>query len=249
MGINMMNSSDPLKLSAKALDIYSFTGPSQRVLSRQKGSPAHQLIVVTGGVYKATVDRERRRETIRAEAGDVVFWPAGVDHTDQSEEGHPLRSIVIWVQWPLPSRRLPLKMHDTEKVIDTLAHRLLILAHEPARKTVLGEEADAFVSSILAEFVLRAKTAEDELLSKVARYTEAHIHEPIRLEYKQLTGRTPMQDVKRRKAAYAKHVLQLHPDWTLRSVLSLVGVKDTATLSRLLTRHTGASARDIKRGR
>jgi AraC-like DNA-binding protein len=265
MGITMMNSSDPLKLSAKALDVCSFTGPSQRVLSRQKGSPAHQLIVVTGGVYKATVDRERRRETIRAEAGDVVFWPAGVDHTDQSEEGHPLRSIVIWVQWPLPSWRLPLKVHDTEKVIDTLAHRLLMLAHEPARTTVLGEEADAFVSSILAEFVLRAKTAEDELLSKVARYTEAHIHEPIRLDdlarhaglekhhfgrkYKQLTGRTPMQDVKRRKAAYAKHVLQLHPDWTLRSVLSLVGVKDTATLSRLLTRHTGASARDIKRGR
>jgi transcriptional regulator GlxA family with amidase domain len=182
---------------------------------------------------------------------------------DQSEEGRPLRSIVIWVRWPLPSLRLPFRVHDADQVIALLAQRLLVLAHEPARKTVLCAEADAFVSAILAEFVLRARTAEDEFLSRIARYTEEHIHGPIRLndlarhaglekhhfgrKYKQLTGRTPMQDVKRRKAAYAKHVLQLSPSRTLSSIIGLVGVKNTATLSRLLSRHAGASARDIKR--
>jgi len=261
---NMTDSSDNLKLNhTKVLDVCHFIGPSQRVLSRQKGSPAHQIIVVTGGVYKASVDSDRGHETIRAEAGDVVFWPAHVEHTDQSEEGHPLRCIVIWVHWPLPSLRLPFNVHDTNQIIAALAQRLLVLAHEPARKTVLGEEADAFVSSILAEFILRSRTAEDELLSKIARYMEEHIQGPVQLDdlarhaglekhhfgrkYKQLTGRTPMQDVKHRKAAYAKHILQLNPQWTLSSVLSLVGVKDTATLSRLLTRHVGASARDIKK--
>lgn len=260
----MTNNSINLKLAeAKALDVCAFIGPSQRVLSRQKNYPAHQLIVVTGGVYMAEVDGKRGRETIRAEAGDAVFWPAHADHTDQSVEGRPLKSIVIWARWSLPSLRLPFRVHDADQVIALLAQRLLVLAHEPARKTLLGPEADASVSAILAEFVLRARTAEDEFLSKVARYTEEHIHGPIRLEelarhaglekhhfgrkYKHLTGRTPMRDVKHRKAAYAKHVLQLSPSRTLSSVLSLVGVKDTATLSRLLTRHAGASARDIKK--
>jgi AraC-like DNA-binding protein len=260
----MMNSSDSLKLAAaRALDVCSFTGPARRVMSRQKSYPAHQLIVVTGGVYMAGVDSECGRETIRAEAGDVVLWPERMDHTDQSVAGRPLHCIVVWLEWPLPALDLPFQVRDADHVIDLLAHRLLMLAHEPARKTVLGAEADAFVSAILAEFVLRARTAEDELLSKVARYTEEHINGPIRLadlaraaglekhhfgrKYKQLTNRTPMQDVKRRKAAYAKHILQLSPGRTLRSILSLVGVKDAATLSRLLSRYAGASARDIKR--
>ena len=248
----MTNNSNSLRsIVAKALDVCLFTGPSQRVLSRIRHSPA-QLIVVTGGAYTATVDTKGGRQQIRAAAGDVVFWPAGVDHTDGSEEGKPLHCITVWLNWCNPPPDLPFVVRDTEHVIDLLANRLLTLAHEPARRTVLGAEADAYLSAIVAEFICRAQTAGDALLARVTYYTEEHIHGPIRLEdlarhvglekhhfgrkYRQLTGRTPIQDVKRRKAAYAKHVLQLSPGRTLSSVGALVGIRDVATLSRSLER-------------
>lgn len=148
-------------------------------------------------------------------------------------------------------------------MIDLLGNRLLALAHEPARKGALGAEADAYASAILAEFICRARAMENAMLDRVAKYTEEHIRGPIRLadlarcvgleknhfgrKYKQLTGRTPIQDVKRRKAAYAKHILLLTPTRTLRSVGSYIGVQNTSTLSRLFTRYAGASVRDIKR--
>jgi hypothetical protein len=50
-----------------------------------------------------------------------------------------------------------------------------------------------------------------------------------------------------RKAAYAKHILLLTPSRTLSNVAGFVGVRDASKLSRLLTRHAGASARDIKK--
>ena len=140
----------PVIHTVRAMDVCSFTGPSTRVLSRMRDSPAHQLIVVRSGVYGATVDTPRRRETLRAEAGDVVLWPSGTDHTDMSESGRPLRCIVIWLTGFDPPAGLPFRARDTEHVIDLLAGRLLALAHEPDRKGVLGAEAHAYTSAILA---------------------------------------------------------------------------------------------------
>ncbi len=250
------------RIAAEVRDVCFFVGPSERVLSRLSRNPA-QLIVVLGGVYSADVDAAGGRERIRATAGDVVLWPAGQDHTDASEPGRPLRCIVIWFYWPMPPAGLPFQMRDHAHVIETLAHRLLALAHEPTRLTELGAEADAYLNAMLAEFIGLSRVAAHPLLSRVTAYIEAHIHEAIRLgdlarhvglekhhfgrKYRQLTGRTPMQDVRRRKAAYAKHILQLNPRQKLAFVAELVGIPHVATLSRLLPRHAGSTARDIKR--
>ncbi len=82
-------------IAAEVLDVCYFVGPSRHVYSRIWRSPAHQLIVITAGVYKAIVDTPAGRTYIRAIADDVVSWPAGVDHTDESEPGKSLRGIVI----------------------------------------------------------------------------------------------------------------------------------------------------------
>jgi AraC-like DNA-binding protein len=245
------------------LDGEFFTGPAQRVLSRIRRCTLAQLIVVTGGVYTATVSTERGAQRIRAQAGDVVFWPVGSEDTDESDSGRPLHCISIFLRWPHAPPDLPFVVRDANHVIDLLANRLIATAHDPAGKACLGPSLDAYLAAVFAEYVALARTAADDLLARVTQYIEEHIHRPIRLEelarqaglekhhfgrkYKQLTGRTPIQDVKRRKAAYAKHILLLTPSRTLSNIAGLVGVRDASKLSRLLTRHAGASARDIKR--
>jgi AraC-like DNA-binding protein len=218
---------------------------------------------VAGGVYKATVDTARGRQYIRAQAGDVVLWPAGSEDTDESEPGRPLRAFSMEFRWPGMPPELPFLVRDTEHTIDQLANRLLARAHDPMRKGVLDWVAHAYLAAMLAEFAALAETAAVTLVSRAAHYTEEHMRERIRRadlarhagmdphhfgrKYLQLTGRTPMEDVRRRKAAYAKHVLTLSPAFSLSHVAKLAGVRDASAVSRLLTRYTGVSARDIKK--
>ncbi len=251
------------RIDVRFLDGEFFTGPAQRVLSRIRRLTVAQLIVVTGGVYSTTIHTEHGVQKIRAQAGDVVFWPDGQERTDESESGRPLRCFSIYLRWSHPPPNLPFVVRDVNHVLDLLANRLIATAHDPADKARLGPSLDAYLAAMLAEYLALARTAADDLLAKVTQYTEEHIHQPIRLEelarhiglekhhfgrkYKQLTGRTPIQDVWRRKAAYAKHILLLTPSRTLRNVAGFVGVRDASKLSRLITRYTGTTARDIKK--
>ncbi len=154
-------------------------------------------------------------------------------------------------------------MRDSDHLIDRLAHRLLAITHGPAGKALPGDAANAYLAAMLVEFIALAQAVADPLLRRVADYTEQNIDRPIRLQelaryvgleknhfgrkYKALTGRTPIEDVQRRKAIYAKHMLLETPSRTLANLAGYVGVRNAATLSRLLTRHAGTSARDIKR--
>jgi AraC-like DNA-binding protein len=158
---------------------------------------------------------------------------------------------------------LPFLVRDTEHAIDLLANRLLARAHDPLRNGVLDAVAHAYMAAMLAEFITLAEVAADDLIARVTHYTEEHMREPIRRaelarhvgmdphhfgrKYRELTGRTPVQDVRRRKAAYAKHVLTLSPHFPLSKVAKLAGIRDAAKLSRLLKQYTGVSAREIKR--
>jgi AraC-like DNA-binding protein len=249
--------------NAHLLHLGHFAGPATRIFSRNRRIDECQMIVVTGGVYVATVDTPRGRQRIRAQAGDVVLWPARSEDTDESVPNQPLRCINIFLRWPHPPPDLPFLVRDTDHLIDRLAHRLLAVTHDPAGKALLGDAANAFLAAMLAEFVALAQAVADPLLRRVADYTEQNIHRPIRLEelarhigleknhfgrkYKALTGRTPIEDVQRRKAIYAKYMLQETPERTLQNLAGYIGVRNAATLSRLLTRHAGTSARDIKR--
>lgn len=259
----MTESSNTVKsITASVRDVCFYVGPDRQVFSRMKQSPANQIIVVTGGVYRAIVDSPSGVTHLRATAGNVVYWPEGDDHTDLSETGKSLRCIIVWFRWSNPPPGLPFMVRDTGNLIDRLADRLLSLAHDPHYRTELGVESNVFLHAILAEYVSLAKAPVHELRAKVASYIEKHIHEPIHLDeltqaaclekhhfirrYKQLTGLTPMQEVRRRKAAYAKHILRLNPARTLDSVARLVGIPHVATLCRLLSRYAGTTARDIR---
>ncbi len=120
-----------------------------------------------------------------------------------------------------------------------------------------------YLNAILAEYISLADASESDLESIVMNYAETHMCHRIRLSdlanhvgltvthfsrsYKKQTGRSPIRDVQQRKAAHAKMILLQHPRRSLRDVATRVGVRDATTLGRLLKRHTGVTARDIRK--
>ncbi len=240
-----------------------FTGPAGRKLSRIRRNK-EEMIVVISGVYKATYDDPQGKQIqIRARAGDVVLWPAGANETDESEPGHPLRCIQIFLNWPNRPAWLPIMVHDADHIMDLLAHRLLLLSHDPGRPATRNREAQAFLAAMAAEFTGLARRYSNDLVAQVMRYTEEHMHERIRLsdlaqhvglgknhfgrKYRQLTGRSPIQDVLRQKAMLAKHILWGVGNANLRYVAKRVGLPDGSKVSRLLKQYAGVSAREIKK--
>lgn len=240
-----------------------FAGPAERKLTRIRRG-GDEFLVVTGGVYKATYDDPNGKQIhIRAQAGDVVLWPGGANETDESEEGHPLRCIQIFLKWPNRPAWLPILVHDAGHLLDMLAQRLLLLSHDPTRPTARDDEANAYLAAMAAEFVDLARKYSDDLVAQVMRYTEEHIHQRIRLsdlachvglnkthlgrKYKKATSRTPMQDVLRQKAALARLLLMGSPKITLKDVARRIGLPDGAKVSRLLKQYADASARELKK--
>ncbi|OGV68178.1 MAG: hypothetical protein A2498_15005 [Lentisphaerae bacterium RIFOXYC12_FULL_60_16] len=240
-----------------------FRGPANQQLSRLQRETT-EFILVIGGLYKVTVDDVNGRPLrICAQAGDVILWPAGIRETDESVTGHPLRCIRVYLDWPHRPADLPFLVRDNDHILNLLADRLLMLSHDPFHLTGRGDEANAYLAAMVTEFMELARRFSGDLPSQVMRYTEEHMPERIRLsdlarhvgleknhfgrKYRQLTGRTPMQDVLRQKATCAKHILLSKPDATLHYIARSVGVRDVSKVSRLLSRYAGVSARDIRR--
>lgn len=258
----MANTTSHARIAAEIESIHFYSGPAKQVFSRRTREPA-QLIVMAGGLYTAHLDTDQGRQVIRAHAGDVIFWPAQTDRTEESDPDRPTRCICVYLHWPDAPANIPPVVRDSHHVIDLLAHRLLALSHDPARKDLLDRLGASYLNALLAEYLNLAENTAGNLESLVMRYAEEHMSEPIRLsalarhagltpshfsrKYKQSTGRSPIRDVQQRKAAHAKMILFQKPSRGLRDVARRVGVKDEATLCRLLKRHLGVTARDIKR--
>jgi AraC-like DNA-binding protein len=154
-------------------------------------------------------------------------------------------------------------VHDADHLLDLLAQRLLMLSHNSTRPTTWHHEANAFLAAMVAEFMDLARRYSTDLVAQVMRYTEEHMDQRIRLadlarhaglekshfgrKYRQLTGRSPMQDVLRQKASLAKHILWGIPNTNLKYVAQRIGLPDGTKVSRLLKQYAGVSARDIKK--
>ena len=258
----MHKQSIPVRIRARLLAIHWFPGPADRVFSWKQDEHAH-VVVVTGGCYQAHWDVAGKPNTLLAVPGDVVFWPAQAKRQEESIPGKPLQCVSIYLDWPEAPRDLPHRIRDLHHVIHFLAHRLLALSHDPARKIVMERLGGMYLKAILAEYISLAASAEHDLETMVMNYAENRMSDRIRLQdladhaglsvthfsrsYKKQTGRAPMRDVQQRKAAHAKMMLLQHPWRHLGDIADRVGVDNPTTLGRLLKRHIGVTARDIKK--
>jgi len=125
----------------------------------------------------------------------------------------------------------------------------------------VGAFRQRLLESLLAEYVRLAVHAEHTLIDRTRAYVRAHLGDPFTLEdlaktaglsrfyftraYKRLTGLSPMQDARRIRVEEARKLI-LSTGLGLKEIAPRVGLANQYHLSRLLKRHAGAGARELR---
>jgi AraC-like DNA-binding protein len=250
---------DPV-LRVECDGINPFVSAPRRIVSETWGGDVDFMLVMLSGVYFAEYKLDGRTVNFEARAGDVVFWPAGMSRTEHNDPDDPMHVLCVTFRWPHAPRDLPRMVHDRRRLITNVAQAMQSVMDSflPYRLAML----DAYAGTILGEYLRLADARHCELVEKVARYAIQHLRRRITLHelarhvgletryfgrrYKQLTGRTPMQDVARLRIEFAVGILHTRPELPLKAVAYHVGMANSHVLSRALRRHLKMTSRQIR---
>ena len=257
----MPNSNQAILIRARYMVIHLFRSPPTRIRSRRQGDPA-ELIIMTKGEYHARPLMKTNTAPVVARAGDVVYWPPGDERVEENVPDQPTHCMALYFNWlSPPPNNFPYLVHDYDGIIRILAERLLAMRDSPW--SLPSAVRDAYVTAMLAECVRLTTFLSDDLVARVARFIEEHIAMPINLadlarhvglerhyfgkKYKSLTGKSPMQHLRRRRVEHAMNILLGNPARKLKDVATRVGIGDERQLRRLIARHAATHIRALRR--
>lgn len=247
------------RFGVELIGAYFFCAPAVQTQSVRRKPPA-TLIVMQAGVYRARAGDGPDAPGVEARAGDAVFWPAGAYRVETNDGSHPARCVSCQFKWTNPLRSLPPLVHDHDRVLATLANRLVSLHDEPCG--LPPAVPNAYLAALIAEYMRLACMNQPELAALVSRFTEEHLAESFGLadlargvglnpchlvrRYRQLTGRTPMDYVRRRRTERAIGMLLNDPRRDPGDIALRVGLPDARQLRRLIRRYAGLTVRDLR---
>lgn len=217
--------------------------------------PFHELIAVTAGRMTARMNDQ----LYSAEAGQCLWYPAGVIHEEHSDAGNPVETYYIAFRWNGGDRRWPLCFADAKGRLSTLIRWLL------AERDTGAPVRQAFLEAIVAEFErVQTAPATPSLPATVRGYMRAHLAAAITLDdlaacaemskfhfsrrYRELTGLTPMEDLRQLRLEAARDLL-LTTDLPLKAIAPRTGLSDEYHLSRLFRRAFGIAPGELRRHR
>ena len=216
----------------------------------------HELIVVLAGKLHVNI----RDQTLHAGTGDLLWYPAGVVHEEASDRQEPCETLFLsWEGKDAPGD-WPLHQADVQGRVTELARWLLAErgSHYPERQAL----RDSLLQAILAEYRRLATHKEDELVVRLHAHIRQHLAQPITLDhlaavagrskfhlvrrYRQLTGRTPMADVRHLRLQTARDLL-LTTSLPLKEIAPRVGLGDVYRLCRLFRRYLHTTPGALRR--
>jgi AraC-like DNA-binding protein len=217
----------------------------------------HQLIVILAGTLHVTI----RGQTLPANAGELLWYPAGVPHQEQSDRRKPCETLFLsWEGVNAPDDGLPLHQPDTQGRVTELSRWLLAerSSHYPDRQAL----RDSLLHAILAEYRRLATHKEAALVVHLRAHIRQHLTQPLTLNqlagvaglskfhlvrrYRQLTGRTPMGDVRHIRLQTARDLL-LTTNLPLKEIAPRCGLRDEFHLSRLYRQLAGHTPGQLRR--
>lgn len=214
-----------------------------------------ELIVVHRGRLRV---RLRGTEHI-AGPGYVLLYPAGVAHEEWAEGGTPLATTCLVFNWRDAAKEQPLLRHDRLGRVETMA--LWLADEQEGHYPDSRAYRQALFGSLLAEFIRIENRQCQAVVEKVRRYVREHMNEELTLDtlaeeaamskfhfarqYKALTGRSPMEDVRLLRVEEARRLI-LSTSMTLCEIAPRVGLANGHHLSRLLRLHVGTGIRSLR---
>jgi AraC-like DNA-binding protein len=251
----------PRKIDSTYIGCHFFTALSRLVYSERKNEPC-EIVVVLSGVYQARYKDGQREVSLSAQSGEAVLWPAKIWRMEFNDPKRPLHCIAIYFRNPSLGD-FPRWVRDTAGLIRVLAQRLIEIKTRHLEDDLAQELFKAYTDAILAEFIRRASPQKEHLTEQVNQFVEANMSRAFTLSelalamnlephyfgrrFKQLTGCTPMDYVRRSKAVHASEVILMSPDRPLKALCASVGIANPKRLVRLINRYTATRVRDLRR--
>lgn len=216
----------------------------------------HELILVIEG---AQCVRIAGKETHAAE-GDLLFYSAGVPHEEWTARGERIESYFVSFDWKDGPSGVPVHLKDRYGRI-----RLLMdwLSAETKSHTALTPELiGTLLCALIAQFIALWKRPEEGFVDAIRRHIRDNLTSAISLDelaavagmskyhflrrYRNLTGRTPMADVRMIRLESARDLV-LSTSLPLKVIAEKAGLGDQYHMSRLFRRCMGYSPGSLRR--
>jgi AraC-like DNA-binding protein len=218
--------------------------------------PYCEMIVVTDG-YEDVLVQGRK---LRAMIGDVLLFKPEVAHEEWSGVEEPLKTYHLSFRWNGDISDWPLQSVDEYGRIRLLSSWLYAGRDIALPETRAAE--DAFFHALVREFLRLRGQQEDPLVASVRRFVRRNIGTPLTVgrlaqqagmskfhfirRYRQLTGRSPMQDVRMIRLAHARDMI-LTSNLPLKAIAPMAGLGDEISLYRLFRRYLNMTPGQIRR--
>jgi len=219
--------------------------------------PFHQMIVVEQGGENACV----AGQTVTAEQGQILLFPPGAVHEEWTERSQSLQSFFVQFRWPDCPPTAPLRVADGDGRVRVLASWLY--GEREKRSPLSTALTESMLRMLLLEFLRLWRHSHGGLVEAIRAYVREHLRAPLRLdtlaqraglskyhfgrEYKALSGRTPVEDVRRMRLEYARDLI-LSSSMPLKEIAPKAGLVDVYHMSRLFRRYLGFTPGSLRRG-
>lgn len=203
--------------------------------------PFHEMIAPVRGVLHVRANGQVRQ----AAPGRLMLYAAGLNHEEWSDRDAPLESYFVAFHASGLAARDLLTAEDPDGRI----RQLLRWMHHDLHHAQSGAQAfqQHALRIILDWFRSGAPSPENEWVAALRDHIRRHLAEPLSLddlarvagcsrfhlvrEYRRLTGRTPMADVRRQRADHAREKI-LSTNMPLKAIAPASGFANEYTLSR-----------------
>jgi len=192
-------------------------------------------------------------QTLEVEPGQVVLYRAGTTYSERAVATDPPKSLIITFDHPSIPVQVPLICTDHSLRVRQLMEWVFDEANASTDESLAGRTT-GLLQAILDRLMYHEYHQMPEMVQRVREYIRIHVHEQVTLDdlaqnvgltryhfnrrYKELTGITPMAELRRSRLHKARYFL-LHTDFTLREVANGVGFKDEFHLSRAFKKQFG----------
>ncbi len=219
--------------------------------------PYHEMVVLCRGRMQVEIDGKK----FAGEAGDVFFYRKGCVHTEQNDHRNLMAIYGLAFSWNDKGiASMPSHLRDSRGRLRQLGQWM----HEESgadMRVQSGLGCEIF-RAFLAEWLALPDVQEHMVVEKVRRFMRGHLSQPLCLEdlataaglskfhflrvYKQLTGRTPTEDLRILRLEAARHLL-MTTNSPLKIIAEMIGLGDEVHLCRLFKSHYSMTPGDLRR--
>jgi AraC-like DNA-binding protein len=214
----------------------------------------HELIVVMSGVIRANV----AGQSIRGEAGDLLFYQAGRVHEEASDLKAPVNTFFVAFKADDKLPEFPLRLRDTDGRVRQMI--IWLVRDYQANASMTGQHG-ALLQAMVAELRRLCASPVDPWLLELRAHLQDNLAQTIYLDdlarrsglskfgfarkFKRMSGRTPMQELRLMRLNQAR-TMMLTSGLPMKDIAPAVGLGDEYQLSKLFRRQFLISPREMR---